>query len=59
MTKLIFKILLLSTLLSVLVKYGLGFLSIQATTFNALIAIITPSLIMIILLFDRARKFNL
>lgn len=56
MKEVIIKILLLSTMLSYLVKYGGRFLPIVGNNFNALIAIITPSLVMGILLFWRSKK---
>jgi len=42
----IFKILLLSTGLSLLVKYGGGYLELQPTTITALIIVLMPSLVL-------------
>jgi hypothetical protein len=42
----IFKILLLSTGLSLLVKYGGGYLKLQPTTITALIIVLMPSLVL-------------
>jgi hypothetical protein len=56
MKEVIIKILLLSTLLSYLVKYGGRYLPIESSNINAIIAIITPTLVMAILLFLRANK---
>jgi hypothetical protein len=47
------KVLFLSTLISVMIKYGGQFLPIEANTNNALIAILLPALVMAILLAKR------
>ncbi len=46
----IFKVLFASTILSVIVKYGGGLLSISPTPINAIVAISLPTLILSIIL---------
>ncbi len=46
----IVKILLVSTVLSFLIKYGGRLLPIAPTSFNALVAILTPPLLMLLVL---------
>jgi hypothetical protein len=53
---LIFKLLMLSTLLSIAIKYLAPSLQIPTTHFNALIAILLPSLIMAALLTWQGRS---
>jgi hypothetical protein len=50
---LVIKVLLLSTLISILIKYGGQFLPIEGTSINALIAILLPALVLGILLVNR------
>jgi len=45
----ILKVLIASALISVAIKYGGGYLPIQGTTSTALIAVLTPSIVMAIL----------
>ncbi|HBE56468.1 MAG TPA: hypothetical protein DDW56_02755 [Cyanobacteria bacterium UBA11366] len=49
-TNFILKVLVLSLGISVFIKYGASSLSVSATSVNALIAILTPSLILAIAL---------
>jgi hypothetical protein len=46
MQSLILKFIIISTLLSVFIKYGGKFLALEANTSNALIGILLPALIM-------------
>lgn len=55
----ILKVLILSAGVSALIKYGGPYLPIEATSVNALIAVLTPSLILMFALWWRARKSNL
>ncbi len=52
------KVLILSAGVSVLIKYGGPSLAVVATSLNALIAVVTPSLILAIALFWRAWKYR-
>ena len=55
----IFKLLILSTGLSILIKYGGIHLSIEPTPGNALCAIATPLVVMVLALWWRASKNQL
>ncbi|WP_373478838.1 hypothetical protein [Geminocystis sp.] len=52
----LFKVLLLSSIISVLIKYGLDNLLIQKQTYLAPIIIFSPVIILFIILFQRQRK---
>jgi hypothetical protein len=52
------KVLILSAGVSVLIKYGGPILAVAATSLNALIAVVTPSLILAIALVWRAWKYR-
>lgn len=55
-TGFIFKVLLLSAVISVLIKYGGAYLSIVPTSMNALIVVLLPSIVMAIALFQRFQQ---
>ena len=55
----ILKVLIFSAGVSVLIKYGGPYLPVDATSVNALIAVLTPTLILAIALWWRARKSNI
>ncbi len=52
----ILKVLILSTLISLLIKYGGPSLSVPATATSALIAVLLPSAVMGLLLWRRLRE---
>ncbi|PPS44158.1 hypothetical protein [Chroococcidiopsis sp. TS-821] len=52
-TGFIFKILLLSAVISVLIKYGGAYLPILPTATNALVIVLLPSIVMAIALYRR------
>ncbi len=54
----IFKVLILSAGISLLIKYGGPSLPIAATSVNALIAVLMPSVILAIALWWRAGKYR-
>jgi len=54
----LFKVLILSAGVSVLIKYGGPSLAVAATSVNALIAVVTPSLILAIALLCRASRLT-
>ncbi|HEY9742197.1 MAG TPA: hypothetical protein V6C90_17050 [Coleofasciculaceae cyanobacterium] len=54
----ILKVLILSAGVSVLIKYGGPLLPVTATSVNAMIAILTPTVIVAIALLWRARKYR-
>ncbi len=51
--ELIWEVLILSTVLSYLIKYGGPYLTISATLNNALLIVVLPALVMAIALFTR------
>jgi hypothetical protein len=51
--ELIWEVLILSTVLSYLIKYGGPYLTISATSNNALLIVVLPALVMAIALFTR------
>ncbi|WP_162182991.1 hypothetical protein [Neosynechococcus sphagnicola] len=53
------KVLLLSVLLSLLIKYGGKLLPLNATSTTAAIAVVVPTLIMAAILGWRARRFSI
>ncbi|OKH27003.1 hypothetical protein [Chroogloeocystis siderophila] len=55
-TGFIFKVLLLSAVISVLIKYGGSYVLIVPTTINALIVVLLPSIVMAIALFQRFQQ---
>lgn len=57
-TNFIFKVLTLSAGISLLIKYGGPSLPISATTVNALIAVLMPTVILAIALWWRAGKYR-
>ncbi|MBE9191832.1 hypothetical protein IQ230_16035 [Gloeocapsopsis crepidinum LEGE 06123] len=57
-TGFIFKVLLLSTVMSVLIKYGGAYLPILPTTITALIVVLLPSIVMAIALFQRFQQHS-
>lgn len=54
----VLKVLILSAGVSVLIKYGGPLLPVTATSVNAMIAVVTPSLILAIALLWRAKKYR-
>ncbi|MDX2230022.1 MAG: hypothetical protein NW220_10310 [Leptolyngbyaceae cyanobacterium bins.349] len=50
MTRFILKVLIASTLIAIAIKYGGAYLPVQGTTLTALIAVLSPSILMAILL---------
>ncbi|HEY9632405.1 MAG TPA: hypothetical protein V6D14_03305 [Coleofasciculaceae cyanobacterium] len=58
MANVIIKVLILSAAISVLIKYGGSSLPIAATSVNAMIAIVTPTLIVAIALLWRSWKYR-
>lgn len=57
-TNFILKVLILSIGVSVLIKYGMANMSVAATPVNALIAVVTPTLVAAIALSWRAWKYQ-
>ncbi len=55
----ILKVLILSAGVSALIKYGGSYLPVEATSVNALIAVLTPPLILAIALLWRSRKSDI
>jgi len=57
-TGFIFKVLLLSAVMSVLIKYGGAYLPILPTSITALIVVLLPSIVMAIALFQRFQQHS-
>ncbi|HAA33038.1 MAG TPA: hypothetical protein DCE56_41610 [Cyanobacteria bacterium UBA8553] len=55
-TSFILKVLIFSAGISALIKYGGPYLPVDATSVNALIAVLTPTLVLAIALWLRSRK---
>ncbi|MUL37173.1 hypothetical protein [Gloeocapsopsis dulcis] len=55
-TGFVFKVLLLSTVISVLIKYGGSYLPLSPTSTPALIVVLLPSIVMAIALFQRFQQ---
>jgi hypothetical protein len=57
-TNFILKVFILSAAVSAAIKYGGSSLPVAGTAVNALIAVLTPSVILAIALLGRARKYQ-